>query len=351
VVRPGQDAATLFVALSRLGRCVVPLSAEDAADADRLRVAGVRVVLAPAEDAARHPAPAGVTMLSWQPVLDEVSRLGEMLRLLMGVLLPVRWLVPGRAAREAGLRRPAALVFPRTGPPRLLSHENILSAVDGLQQVLEPDRRRDGILGVLPFTSAYGLVTTLWFPLLSGTRVAWVPEGEVGKLVEQLRLTALPGDPGTLDVLLQRAKSGQLGSLRLVLCGTDPLEPGARTAFADRFGIEPKGAMTSTACAGLVSLNTPDVRSAGHYQQGTREGSVGHPLPRVLLEIVDPVTGAALPRGEPGTVRVRGACLTSRLVDGRVEPPPGFVDLPDRGWLDEHGFLFVVDGDGAQEPT
>ena len=92
-----------------------------------------------------------------------------------------------------------------------------------------------------------------------------------------------------------------------------------------------------------MSLNTPDVRTAGHYQRGSIEGSVGHPLPRVLVDVVDPESGELLLGGETGDVLMRGPGVASPWGGSR----PDVVRLGHRGRMDERGFLFLEAGPGS----
>ncbi|MEU5840352.1 class I adenylate-forming enzyme family protein [Rhodococcus sp. NPDC047139] len=62
-------------------------------------------------------------------------------------------------------------------------------------------------------------------------------------------------------------------------------------------------------------------------------GSSGEPLPGVTIEIVDPLTGTVLPRGERGEICVKGPTLML-----------GYVGIPLSETLDESGFFHTGDG-------
>ena len=73
-----------------------------------------------------------------------------------------------------------------------------------------------------------------------------------------------------------------------------------------------------------------------------RKGTNGPVLPGTQLRIVDPHTGAALPRGEKGEIALKGLTLMSGY--GKVEPelyldPDGFFHTQDGGFLDAAGEL------------
>jgi long-chain acyl-CoA synthetase len=80
-------------------------------------------------------------------------------------------------------------------------------------------------------------------------------------------------------------------------------------------------------------------------------GSVGMPLPDVEMRIVDPESGAGLPAGEVGEILIRApqlmACYwgdpeetaaTVRIHDGER-----WLHTGDLGYLDDDGYLFIVD--------
>jgi long-chain acyl-CoA synthetase len=79
-----------------------------------------------------------------------------------------------------------------------------------------------------------------------------------------------------------------------------------------------------------------------------KEGSTGLPLPDVELRIVDLVTGLEnLPPGEPGEILIRAP----QIMEGYWKRPEetaemirdGWVFTGDIGYLDEDGFLFLID--------
>jgi fatty-acyl-CoA synthase len=69
-----------------------------------------------------------------------------------------------------------------------------------------------------------------------------------------------------------------------------------------------------------------------------RGGSHGEPLPGNTLKIVDPGTGAVLPRGERGEIAVKGPTLML-----------GYLGVPADETLDEEGFFHTGDGGHLDE--
>jgi acyl-CoA synthetase (AMP-forming)/AMP-acid ligase II len=73
-----------------------------------------------------------------------------------------------------------------------------------------------------------------------------------------------------------------------------------------------------------------------------RRGSFGIPVPGAKHRIADPVSGAALPPGEPGEIQVRGPILMDRIYkEERHETftADGWYPTGDHGWFDAAGHL------------
>ncbi len=74
-----------------------------------------------------------------------------------------RWLIP----REVKLDSLATVIFSSgsTGTPKgvMLSHRNIVSNLEGVQQTINVNRS-DCLLGILPFFHSFGFTIGLWLP-------------------------------------------------------------------------------------------------------------------------------------------------------------------------------------------
>jgi malonyl-CoA/methylmalonyl-CoA synthetase len=76
-------------------------------------------------------------------------------------------------------------------------------------------------------------------------------------------------------------------------------------------------------------------------------GTVGHPLPRVSIRVVDPETGHLLPDGEIGMIEVKGPNVfkgywrnpEKTAAEFRTD---GFFITGDLGKIDERGYVHIV---------
>ena len=161
--------------------------------------------------------------------------------------------------------------------------------------------------------------------------------------LERHRPATLIGPPPVLQVLAghPRWPSATCRRSRSIGAGGAPLAPEVQEAVAARFPdavvIQGYG-MTETS----APIPIPDRR------HGTPPGSVGRLAPSTELRVVDPETVEDRGPGERGELWVRGPQNTSGYLgrpDATAEliDPDGWLHTGDLGWMDEGGFLHVVD--------
>ena len=275
--------------------------------------------------------------------------------LLSAALMPVRLLERSLGSTEAvKLDDLATVIFSSgsTGEPKgvMLSHFNIGSNIDQLEQIYGLESN-DGMVGVLPFFHSFGFTGTLCLPAALGVRVVYHPNPldakSIGPLVSRYRLTFLLATPTFLQLYLRSCPPEDFGSLRVVMTGAEKLPDRLATAFEEHFGLRPLEGYGCTECGPAVAVNTHDFSAAGFRQVGAKRGKIGHPLPGISIQIQDPNTGALLPPGEPGLLRVRGP----NIMQGYLGRPEKTAEVLENGWyntgdiatVDEDGFLQITD--------
>ncbi|HWI40102.1 MAG TPA: AMP-binding protein, partial [Verrucomicrobiae bacterium] len=230
-----------------------------------------------------------------------------------------------------------------------LSHHALISNIEAVRSVLRLSRG-EVICSGLPFFHSLGLTGTLWLPLLSGLTAAYHPnplEGEkLGRLVRRRGGTVLVATPTFLGSY-RRVPPQDFATLRLVVTGGEKLRKGVAEEFFARFGMVPLEGYGATELSPVVALNVPDASFGGITHHGSREGSVGIPLPGVAVRIRDLESGEVVGPGELGMVEVKGP----NLMAGYLGAPGATADAVSHGWyrtgdlgrLDADGFLFIGD--------
>ena len=239
-----------------------------------------------------------------------------------------------------------------TGDPKgvLLTHYNLASNVEQLNQVFML-HRDDRILGILPFFHSFGFTGTLCLISAVGIGVVYHPSPldsrTIGGLVSQYKVTMMLATPTFLQAYTRRIAPEDFGSLRFVMAGAEKLPARVSEAFEDHFGIRPLEGYGCTECSPVVSVNTMDFRAASFRQVGGKRGSIGHPLPGIVLRTVDPETGVIQAINQPGLLLVRGP----NVMRGYLNRPDKTAEVLQDGWyntgdiamIDEDGFVRITD--------
>ena len=346
---PGIDGLVTQLALLFAGR--VPCLIEEPLDAAELAAASdceLIIDVRPREDQPQEPTEDGLQTLRFHELVRAEGGAGERLAAVLLALLPGRLATAlacrGHRARSSdpavALLNGASLAQP--------SHFQLRVKIEGLRQVMGLTRD-DALLAWLPTSRCHGLVLAQWLPLLAGLPVAWPEVGEgspgraVGKLVQKRNLTLLPATPARLEELIAHARPDTLGGLRLVTCGDDVFDASTLSRFADAFGLRPLALLSLEAAGSVVAMNIPDVRQEGVFQKGHRDGTVGHPLPGVSIDVIDPETGDELPPGSPGRLRVSGPSVLCGAESGAGTSPTesalAVLDTELIVRIDEEGFV------------
>jgi len=286
-----------------------------------------------------------------EDLLTQIDRPAKLRALLKACCLPARLLLSGNKLRGTEL---ATVIFSSgsTGEPKgvMLSQHNIISNLEAIRTVAAVDPH-DNICSALPFFHALGYTATLWLPLLSGFSASYhinpMDAPAITKLVRKNRSTLLLTTPTFLSAYMRRATKEDFANLRLVVTGAEKLKTQVADAFAGKYGIRPLEGYGATELAPLITLSLPDIQIDGIEQSGNKPGSVGRPIPGVVLRTVNPTTCEALPEGETGLILAKGP----NLMRGYLKQPEktaaaikdGWYLTGDIGQIDKDGFLHITD--------
>ena len=290
-------------------------------------------------------------MVLLEEILPGISGTDKLLALLKARLWPVR-LLCNRDNFTADSTATVIFSSGSTGEPKgvMLSHHNIMSNIEALRMVFRVSAA-DNVCSALPFFHSLGFTATLWFPLASGFSAAYHPnpmDGEkIAQMVREHKSTLLLATPTFLLAYLRRAKREDFASLRLVITGAEKLKSKVADSFEERFGVRPMEGYGATELAPVITLSLPDVEVGGVRQHGSKQGSVGHPIPGVVIRVVDPESGAELEAGQAGLMLVKGPNVMLGYL-GRPDKTAeairdGWYVTGDIGVMDEDGFIRITD--------
>jgi long-chain acyl-CoA synthetase len=238
-----------------------------------------------------------------------------------------------------------------TGKPKgaMLSHANLSGACSiykiwgDPQRISEPGT--DKIICVLPLFHIFALTTVLLRGLQEGNELLLRPRFDVATTLDDIetrKATAFPGVP-TMWIALANTPDidkRDLSSLLYAGSGGAALPVEVADRFLKLTGLRLGGGwgMTETSTAG-----TALPRDCAH-----KPGSVGLPLPGILIDIVsldDP--RRQLGPGEKGEIRIKGPNVTKGYWNAPAETAAAFADgyllTGDIGTMDEDGYFYLVD--------
>jgi acyl-CoA synthetase (AMP-forming)/AMP-acid ligase II len=187
--------------------------------------------------------------------------------------------------------------------------------------------------------------------LLTGARHVIIPRFDPGLVLETIerhKVTNVALVPTMIRMLVTHPNLPRtdLSSLRHLAYGASPMpEALLREAMRALQGCQFFQAYGQTELSPVATILAPEY----HTFEGPKAGklaSAGRVSPCCEVQVVDP-SGSELPRGTVGEIRVQG--LNAML--GYWNKPEetaatlrgGWVHTGDAGWMDEEGFLYVVD--------
>ena len=294
-------------------------------------------------------------MVMLEDIAADISTWQKIRTALAALLLPtevVCWMYSRRGLKPDD---PVTVIFSSgsTGKPKgvVLSHKNVASNIVGCCQVLSftPD---DCICGVLPFFHSFGFTVTLWTPILRYFRSVYHPnplDGKtIGRLIREHRATYFLCTSTFLAAYVRQCRPGDFRSLKVLVTGAEKLRPRVADQFEAKFGIRPLEGYGCSELSPVVAFNIPDRPvPGGDIQVGTKEGTIGQPIPNVVARAVDIETGQPLPPGEEGMLMIKGP----NVMLSYLNQPEKTAEVIQDGWyktgdvarIDEDGFITITD--------
>jgi acyl-[acyl-carrier-protein]-phospholipid O-acyltransferase/long-chain-fatty-acid--[acyl-carrier-protein] ligase len=238
-----------------------------------------------------------------------------------------------------------------TGEPKgvLLSQHNISATIDAANQIFQIEDD-DVVLGVVPIFHSLGYLAALWLPMCLTPKVVYhvnpLDAKEIGKLSQDHGVSILFGTPTFLRGYLKRIEKEQFHKLDLAVVGAEKLPLDLAEQFRNKFGVLPSEGYGATETSGPAAVNIPDHRSDSVQQVGTKLGTVGRPLPGVIIRAVDPATREPLGVNQEGLLLIKGPNVMlgywNRPDKTAAVIKDGWYDTGDMGLVDDEGFVHIT---------
>ncbi|KAH9818643.1 hypothetical protein DFH28DRAFT_1080568 [Melampsora americana] len=238
-----------------------------------------------------------------------------------------------------------------TGLPKAvrISHRAVIANMILILRHMDEDVSGERIMAVLPYYHIFGLVVVLHSSLYRAMANVVVPKFSFEPFLENIiryQVSRLCLVPPMVVLMVKHPSGSRLAkeiqkSLKLIICGAAPLTQELIDQFRKMYPNVRIGqgyGMTETATwvTGLPRITEP--------APGSSVGVIG---PNIQLKIVDQ-TGKPVGFGQRGEVLIRSP---SNAIDYLANPKAtaetfdqeGFVHTGDEGYVDSHGWVYVVD--------
>ena len=353
---PSAAGVIVNAALPLAGRVPVNLNYTMTAETINhcIEAAGIRHVITSRLFLAKTKLKVAAEMVCLEDFKDKATKVDKAVAALQAYALPVSLLERLFGLTKVGADDLLTIVFTSgsTGEPKgvMLSHNNVRSNVDAIEQMYQL-KSTDVLLGVLPFFHSFGFTGTMW------TVLALEPKGVyhfnpldarvIGGLCATHNTTIMMATPTFLRGYIKRCEREQLQTVDLVVVGAEKMPADLSQAFQDKFGPRPIEGYGTTELSPVAAVNIADHRSADITQKGTKEGTVGRPLPGVSAKIVDPDSFADLGVDKPGLLLIKGP----NVMRGYLNNPQKTAEVIRDGWyitgdiakIDGEGFITITD--------
>ncbi|HEX2916463.1 MAG TPA: AMP-binding protein [Chloroflexia bacterium] len=234
-----------------------------------------------------------------------------------------------------------------TGLPKgvMLTHHNVTSYMSQVRVVAEYEQGQS-YMAVLPFYHIFGMVGILNLGLLEGTTIVSMPRFDLEQFLQIMQDYKITGACLVPPIILALTKHPAVANysfpnLKWLLSGAAPLGEDVQKACAERLNcaVVQGWGMTETSCGAAVIPLDPEKQ---------RPGAAGLLIPNMECRITDYTSGEELGPNQQGEIWVRGP----NIMQGYLNKPDetsymldqnGWLHTGDIGYIDEDGFLYIVD--------
>ena len=240
-----------------------------------------------------------------------------------------------------------------TGLPKgaMLTHANLTAATNQCVETTRTDpptldEGKERVLAVLPPFHIYALTVNMLLGIRIGAELVLHTRFDVDAVVKDLtekKITAFPGVPTMFVAVLNHpgAAKADLTSLKWCNSGGAPLPLEVQRNFEKLTGcrLAEGWGMTETSPTGTFTPVTSEPRA----------GSCGVPSPGIIIKFLDTNDNTTyVPLGQTGELCIKGPNVMKgywKKPDATAEimTPDGFMRTGDVGYMDEDGYVYIVD--------
>lgn len=233
-----------------------------------------------------------------------------------------------------------------TGVPKgaMLSHANLAAnSAQMIAHVGHMPEHQERTLGVLPLFHVFALTTVLNYSVDTAAEMILLPRFEMKSFLataKRTKPTQFFGVPTLYTALNHQQLHGEFDNVRVCISGGAPLPLEIRREFEEKTGVNVVEGYGLSEASPIIACNP--------LEGLVKDNACGPAFPGTALEIRDPSDPTRLcAPGEKGEVCARGPQIMQGYW-GRPEDTEktfiyGALRTGDIGYLDEDGYLFLVD--------
>ena len=235
-----------------------------------------------------------------------------------------------------------------TGVPKgtVLTHANLYAnTVQCRHWFTGLKEGEEKFIGCLPFFHVFAMTAIMNIAIFTGSEIILHPKFDMKAVLEDIhkkRPTLMPGVPTMYAAMLNYKQLNQydLTSLKMCISGGAPLPQDVKQRFEHLTGCK--------LVEGYGLSETSPVVACNPLMGKNKTGSIGIPLPRTILEIVDlEDKNKLLGVGESGEICIRGPQVMrgyyQQLDETNNVIRNGRLHTGDVGYMDEEGYFFIND--------
>jgi fatty-acyl-CoA synthase len=236
-----------------------------------------------------------------------------------------------------------------TGAPKgaTLSHHNILNngyLIGEIMAYTEKDR----IAVPVPFYHCFGMVIGNLGAMSHGSCVLVPGEafdaGDTLATISEERASSIYGVPTMFIAMLGHPNFGKIdfSCLRTGVMAGSPCPVEVMKQVREKMNVR-----DITICYGMTETSPVSTQTRMDDAVEKRVATVGRVHPHAEIKIVDPATGAVVPRGTAGELCARGYCVmlgywNDEAATKKAIDPAGWMHTGDLAAMDEDGYVKIV---------